>query len=146
MSGYIIEFKKVFVKCTVPGCPRKHYAKGYCERHYHQNCRGEYKYKYNWEQYINHRINQKKHAVAANKEIKNLGIIIKNKTANALFNKITEAYFIEFRYKDVIDLTGWKYERVKKYILMLVKLDIIYPVDRHIGGKNKTAVFKVIKI
>lgn len=43
-GGWIMEFKKVFIKCLVPGCKRKHYGKGYCEEHYNKNCRKEYRY------------------------------------------------------------------------------------------------------
>ena len=42
--GYdiVIRYKKPFVKCTVPLCKGKHYAKGYCQKHYDKICRNEY--------------------------------------------------------------------------------------------------------
>jgi len=138
-GGWIIEFKKVFVKCLVLSCKRKHYAKGYCERHYHQFCRSKYPFTLN--EYLNFKVSSRLKKIAKNKIEKKADIIIKNKTARNLYQEIKEADINMFRYKDIENLTGWKYEKVKKYILLLVKLHKNISIGKHSGGKQ--AVFKI---
>jgi len=136
--GYdiVIRFKKVFIKCIVPLCKRKHYAKGYCEKHYHKFCRGEYRY--TLQEYQNIKLVQR---LKENKIIEKQEIPIKNKTAEKLFQKIKEANINEFQYKDIVNLTQWEYEKLKKYILLLVKLNKIIPLGKHSGGKQ--SIFKI---
>ena len=57
--------------------------------------------------------------------------------------RIIEIKISEFRYKDIVNLMEWKYEKVKKYILILVKLDKIVSIGEHSGGKHKQSVFKI---
>jgi hypothetical protein len=139
--GYdiVIRFKKPFIKCTVPFCKRKHYAKGYCEKHYHKICRGEYRY--SLQEYQDMKIAQqliktKKSNIRIETEIP-----IKNKTAKELYQKIKAININEFRYKDIVNITQWKYEKVKKYVLLLVKLNKIIPLGGHSGGNQST--FKI---
>ena len=138
-GGWVMEFKKVFVKCLVSSCKRKHYARGYCEMHYHQNCRGEYRY--SLQEYQDMKLAQRLKKIKKNKIEKNPEISIKNKTAKELYQTIQGKNIIEFRYKDIVNSTGWQYEKVKKYILILTKLGKIIPVGGHFGGKQ--SVFKI---
>ena len=140
-GGWIMEFKKVFVKCLVPRCRRRHYAKGYCERHYHQNCRREYRY--SLQEYQDMKLAQRLKKTAKNKIDGKLEIPIKSKTTNKLYQKLKEANIIVFQYKDITNIVDWKYERIKKHVLKLIKLCKIIPVGDHSGGGRKQSIFKI---
>jgi hypothetical protein len=138
-GGWIIEFKKVFIRCLILGCKRKHYAKGYCEKHYHQYCRS--KYCHTWNEHLNFRTSKRLKENAKNKIEEKLEISIKSKTTNKLYQKLKEANITVFQYKDITHIVNWKYERIKKHILLLVKLNKIMSIGRHSGGKH--AIFKI---
>lgn len=135
---YVIKFKKPFIKCIVPGCKRKHHARGFCEQHYGKNCRGEYRY--SLKEYQDIKMFQKL-KIGKKKELpKNKEKLIKND----LYKILKEANITTFRYKDVMNITGWKYERVKKHILRLVKDKKAISVGGHSGGKKKQSLFKMV--
>lgn len=140
-GGWIMEFKKIFVKCIVPGCKRKHYARGYCERHYHQNCRGEYRY--SLQEYQDMKLAQQLKESAKNKIKEKLEIFIKSKPTKEFYQKLKEANITVFQYKDIMNIVGWKYERIKKHVLKLVKLCKIVPIGGHFGGGRKQSIFRI---
>jgi len=133
----VIAFKKPFIRCSVPSCQSKHYAKSYCENHYHKICCG--KYRYTLDEYLNLKKSRQK-----KEPTKDVEKTIKNKTARQLYQKIKESNINYFQYKNIVDLTEWKYERVKKHILKLIKLNKIrYSNEAH-GGRNNLSVFKLL--
>jgi len=140
--GYdiIIKFKKVFVKCSAPNCLRKHYARNYCEMHYHRFYRR--KYCQTWDEHLNFRIAQRLKESIKNKIEEKSEVFIKSKATRELYQKLKEANITTFQYKDVMNIVDWKYERIKKHILRLAKLGRIILVGGHSGGKQ--AVFKII--
>lgn len=138
---YVISFRKPFVKCTILNCPRKHYAKGYCRRHYHTHCRSVYRYTLKEYQAI--KSYQRLKEEDRKNIIKKPEIPIKNKITKELYQKLIEANLIEFKYKDAMNIIDWKYERIKKHILRLVKLGKIIPLESHTGGGSKQANFRV---
>ena len=139
-GGSIIEFKKVFVKCTVPTCKKKHYARGYCEKHYHNFCRG--KYRFTLEKYSNlikHKISKR---LMIKKPINVIEKTIKYKTTDALYQQIKDKKITTFQYKDIMYLMNWKYEKTKKHVLRLVKLQRVIPIGNRSGGRK--IAFKLI--
>ncbi len=132
---YVVKFKKPFIKCTVPGCDKKHYARGFCEQHYGKNCKGEYRY--SLKEYKE--IKEFQAIKTTKKEKENARIPMKND----LYQKLKETNIETFRYKDIMRITGWKYERVKKHILRLVKSGKIIPMGMHSGGKQKQSIFGI---
>lgn len=139
--GYdiVVKFKKVFVKCSVPKCSRKHYARNYCEIHYHRFYRS--KYCHTWNEYLNYRIAQRLKETTKNEIIKP-EISIKYKRTREFYQKLKEANITVFQYKDIINLVNWKYQRIKKHVLRLVKMNKIISTGGHSGGKH--AAFKII--
>ena len=133
--GFIIEFKPVVI-CSVRGCRRKHYAKGCCEKHYKQYKRE--KYCYTLEEYSKIKACQPKKVEIQEK------LNTRSKPAKELYHKIKEAHIITFRYKDIMDLMDWKYKKVQKHILKLVKLGKLQYHIQTAGGRLKNAVFQVV--
>lgn len=129
--GWIMEFKKPFVKCTIPLCKRKHYAKGYCQYHYDVNCRSVYS---------KTQTEYKKTIKAKNKHEYSIGI-----HSNDFYSKLKESKISSFQYADIMTMTGWKYERVKYHIIKLIKAHKIIAVGKNLGGKNQRGIFKLVK-
>lgn len=141
MSGWIIESKKVFVKCIAPDCKRRHYARGYCEMHYHRFCRR--KYCQTWDEHLNYKIAQRLKETTKNETVQSV-ISIKYKRTRELYQTLKKINITVFQYKDIMGIIDWKYERIKKHILRLVKLGIIVPIGEHSGGRH--AAFKLSRV
>lgn len=87
------------------------------------------------------KVAERRKELAREETEKNPEIPIKDKVTKELYQRLKEANIKEFRYKDVMNLTRWKYERVKKHILKLVKEGKIRSYGSHFGGKNRKAKF-----
>jgi len=133
----ILGWNKPISFCSVPKCGRKHYAKGFCEQHYKQNHRSEYRYTLTEYSKI-------KSLQRDRQETITMPINIKNKTAKELYIKLKELNITTFRYKDIMDRIGWGYENIKKYTLKLIKLDKIQYYKKTTGGKAGEAIFKLL--
>ena len=137
--SYILEFRKPIIvfKCKASlYCRGKHYAKGYCQYHYDKNCRG--KYRYSLEEY---RRLKKTEKISVEKKQPILNKLVRCKSSVLIRQKLKEKGISAFSYQDVVELMSWKYERVKKHILKLVKSGEILYQKRSIGGKKKNAYF-----
>ena len=133
--GFIIEFKPVVI-CSVRGCRRKHYAKGCCEKHYKQYKRENYRY--TLEDYSKIKSYYPKKVEIQEK------LNTRSKPAKELYHKIKESHISIFQYKDIMDLMDWKYKKVQKHILKLVKLRKLQYHIQTAGGRLKNAVFQVV--
>lgn len=138
----VIEFYKALRVCSVPNCDRKYYAKGYCKKHYDQYCR-DGGYCFTWDEFIRHRIAQRLKEVVGKEVIKKPEASIKHRVTKEFYQKLTKIDTKEFTYKDIVSITGWKYQRIKKHILRLVKLGKIETLECHSGGGSKQGKFRL---
>jgi len=68
---------------------------------------------------------------------------IKQMDTNYRQNNPEEIGEYGFKYKDVADYIGWKVDKVKKWMYVLVKAGLLEYTERGIGGKGKASTFKV---
>lgn len=136
--GFVIEFRRPFIKCTVRFCNRKHYAKGYCSKHYDHNCRRGGRYSWEEKQRINRSNTKTQKVIDKNK-------IIQPKDKSALYQALKDSGITVFCYKDAMKVIGWNYERTKKHILKLVKVHKVYCNKDSVGGRGKEACFTLLK-
>lgn len=139
-DGWAIVFKKPL--CRVPDCFGKHYSKGFCRKHYDQWHRNGYIF--NTEQYLNYKVAERRKEFDREETERKPEIPIKNKVTRELYQRLKEANIPEeFKYKDVMNITGWKYERVKKHILRLAKWGKIESLECHSGGGSMQGKFRL---
>ena len=63
---------------------------------------------------------------------------------NFLYEKLKENNIKEFKYQDLIKLINWKYERVKKHVLKLVKLKKVRYIKFARGGQYNESIFELL--
>jgi len=137
-DGWAIVFKKPL--CRIPDCFRKHYSKGFCRKHYEQWRRNGFIF--NTEEYLNYKVSQQLKETAEKEAQRKPEIPIKDKVTREFYQKLKETNLPkEFKYKDIMNLTEWKYQRIKKHVLKLVKWGKITPLESHSGGGSKQCKF-----
>jgi hypothetical protein len=62
----------------------------------------------------------------------------------SFYYEIKKLNISEFRYRELMALTKYNHSFVKKHVLALMKNNKIEYVNKVSGGKNKTAVFKLL--
>ena len=139
-GGWYLTFHKTPNFCQVPNCNEPFYAKNRCRKHYEQWHR-KGSYCLTWDQYVDEEVKRLKKEATEKEAERKPEIPIKDKVTRELYQRLKEANIKEFQYKDIMELVGWKYERVKKHILKLAKEDKIRHGGNHFGGKNRKAKF-----
>lgn len=64
--------------------------------------------------------------------------------AEELYQRLKIFKIVEFQYKDIVKLTNWSYEKVKKYVLELEEKDRIKYIKISKGGRCKRVGFKML--
>ena len=140
-GGWYLTFHKTPNFCQAPDCNEPFYAKNRCRKHYEQWHRGS---GLTWDEYIDWKVKELRKEATKKEVERKPEIPIKDKVTRELYQKLKEVNLPEeFKYKDVMNITGWKYERIKWHILKLTKWGKITPLECHSGGKNKQAKFRL---
>lgn len=142
-GGWYLTFHKTPNFCQVCGCDEKYYAKNRCRKHYEQWHR-DGAYCLTTEEYLNMKVAQRRKEDSLKETEKKLEILIKDRVTREFYQKLKEANLPkEFKYKDIMKVVDWKYQRIKKHILRLVKLRKIEALECHSGGGSKQGKFRL---